>query len=398
MMDVVLVKDKDGKQEEILTGLDYSSVQVDIEMNTTWQLTFTVYKLSDSLVAFNLLQNKSMVKWHGQWLYVDQLTNDTTDGVPTKQVVAMHPWFAVSRIRANITPWSNEDTTDDNGNTTAATPVTYTAEQLMHLAFDGNEYGYTWEIKGASDSVQLTSMDRQSALDILNTYIIGDMGWVVTADNFHIIIQSLDSFKTDTGKMVNYYSDSDNSNLQWDTTSFFNAVKMYGANNVYLGEYVDQDSVSSYGKWYGDDVTSDTATSASQLNADAAKSVNTGAVPSSTMTSTYRGNFDDYQIGNMVQLVVDPSDFNHEMMVYGISATPYTGDPETITWTTGNVNKSNVTSMLQIQGQFNTKLQTLSKETAKLQASGGTTNVNNNTTGTMWFNWTDEEMSNFDNS
>ena len=400
MMDTVIVRDRAGTQEEILTGLDYSSFQVDIELNTTWQITFTAYKLSDGLVAFNLLQNKALVKWHGQWFTVEQNTIDVTDGVPTKQITAMHVWFATSRIRPNITPWEQTDSTDDNGNTITTNPVTYTADQLMHLAFDSNSYGYTWEIKGASDSVQLTSMDRQSALDMLNTYFVDDMNWVITADNYKITVQSLDSFRNRTGKMINYYSDSDNSNIQWDTTSFFNAVRMYGANNVYLGEYTDTDSVNSYGKWYGDDVTSDTATNASQTNAAAAKSVNSGAVPSSTMTATYKGDFEDYHLGDMVTWVVSPADMAQELMVAGISATPYTHDPETITWTSGNINKANVSSMLQIQGQFNSQLKQLSKETAALQASGstGSTNVNNNYTGDMWFNWTDEEMNNFDSN
>lgn len=352
MIDTVLVKDRNGKQEEILSGLDYSTFQLDQELNTTWQISFTVYKLADSLLAFNLVQNKALVKWHGQWFRIEQATMGATDTVPTKQVTAVHIWFGVSAIRPNITPTTTDDT---------APPPSYSATKLMQLAFNGNTFGYSWEIKGKNDTTQISSMDRQSALDILNNYIISQMGWVVTADNFHIIVQSLDSFRHETGKVINYFGNTHNVNIQWDTTSLVNACRIYGKNNIYLGEYVNQDSINQYGKWYGDDVTSDTATSKNQLVGAAGKEVDASAIPTSTMTTAYEGNVDDYKLGDMITLNVPPLDFSQELMCSQISATPYTGDPITITWTTGTVNKAGVKSLLQMQNQMSLQLKEVSK-------------------------------------
>jgi hypothetical protein len=364
MMDTVIVRDREGKQEEILSGLDYSTFQVDKEMNTTWQIAFTAYKTADSILAFNLIQPKSLVKWHDQWFSVEQPTMDVTDGVASKQITAIHVWFSCSRIRPNITPASTDDDSPAKS---------YTAEQLMKLAFDGNKFGYTWEIKGKSDTTQIDSMDRQSALDILNNYLIGQMGWVITADNYKIYAQSLDSFKRKTGKVINYFGDASNVNIQPDVTSIVNACRMYGKDNKYLGEYVNQESIDQYGKWYGDDVTSDTATKASDVTSAAGKSVDANAVPNETMTTTYRGSIDDIELGDVVTVNCPPLDFSQELMCSHISATPYTHEPITITWTTGTTNKANIKSLLQMQYQLNTQIKNVSKQSNKQVIIGATT-------------------------
>lgn len=383
----MLVRDKDSKQEEILAGLDYSSFQLDKSFNSTWQITFTAYKYDDSIVAFNLLQSKAQVKWHGQWFSIEQPTYDVTDGIPTKKIVATHGMFTVKRWRPNITPFSVENTTDDNGNTITATIPTYSANQLMHMAFDGNKYGYSIEVIG-NDTTQISSMDRQSALDMINTYIINQMGWVYTADNNKLIFQSLDSFKKETGKVINYDADSTQANIAWDVTSLANVVRMYGKDNAALGEYRDDDSISAYGEWYGDDVTSDDATSASQLNSSASKSVNSTSVPTSTFTVTYKGNFDDFDWGDIVTIRSDQLNVNTEMMIAEISATPYTFDPTTYTVTTGNSNKANVNSLLQVQRKFNDKVNELSALGSSKQKGGSGTIITDNA-------WTGTEVSDF---
>lgn len=364
MMDTVIVRDRAGTQEEILSGLDYSTFQLDKELNTTWQITFTAYKLADSLLAFNLLQNKALVKWHGQWFRIEQNTMNATDTVPTKQITAIHVWFGVSSVRPNITPDSDSSTT---------TAKTYTIEQLMKLAFDSNQFGYSYEILGKSDSTSISGMDRQSALDILNNYVISQMGWVVTADNYKVIVQSLDNFHHETGQVINYYGNASNVNVQWDTASLVNVVRMYGKSNKPLGEYTNADSIKQYGKWYGDDVTSDTATTASQVMGAAGKSVDANAIPSATMTTTYRGKIDDFDWGDMVTLNCPPLDFSQELMCSKISGSPYNGDPTTITWTTGTTNKAGVKSLLTMQNQLNVQIKKISKTKNTTVVSGLTT-------------------------
>lgn len=390
-MDTVLVRDRAGQREEILTGLDYSSFTFDHELDTTWQISFTVYKLSDSLMAFSMLMNKALVQWHGQWFTCEQPIMDITDDVPTKQITATHVKFGVQWWRPQMTPIEQVETTDDDGNATNVAIPTYSATKLMQMAFAGCA-DYTWEVKGPDDTTQIDGIDRQSAYEFISTYIIDQMGWVFAADNYHIIVESLSTFKNETGKVINYYHDSDNLNFEWDSTSMFNAVRMYGKDNVYLGEYVDEDSKNTYGKMYGDDVTSDTATTASQLNAQAALSVESSSAPIPTMTSTYYGAVDDYKLGDMVTVTATPQDIDQELMVSAMSGTPYTGDPITITWTTGNSNKASVTSMIKMQNQQYGKLDKLSQQSYAQQignSGSGTTDIDQEDT------WTTEEVDEF---
>lgn len=376
MIDIIVVRDRAHTHEEIITGMDVSSISVGVEMNTTNQISFTAYKLSDNLMAFSLLLNEAQVKWRGQWYTVKQCDLSISGGIPTKAITAIAVGFGITDVRPNITPWAVTDTTDANGNTITAVPRKYTVEQIMSLALEGNAYGYSYKIVGGTDSVELTSMDRQSASNMLNTYIINDMGWVMTFDNYVITVEPLDSFKRDTGKVMHYYGQTDTSTMSNDSTSIANAVRLYGANNQYLGEYTDTDSIAQYGKHYGDDVTSDTATTASALNSAAAKSLNTTAIPTSTIQTNYIGKWDDLELGEMVQWIMEPFGMSQKMMVAGKSGNPYTGDPITITWTSGNTNKANVDSMLDLQAQISKQVSTLSKTAANAQKGGsGTTNV-----------------------
>ncbi|ANK59808.1 prophage endopeptidase tail family protein [Loigolactobacillus backii] len=346
-----MVKDRDGTQAEIVSGLDYSTFQPDKQLNTTWQITFTAYKLADSLLAFNLLQNKSLVQWHGQWFSVEQLTMDAASDVPSKQITATHVWFGCSRIRASVPVKSSSGTSTD-------VVTNYTVTQLMHYAFDNNKFGYTWELKGADTQAPIQSFSPCSALDVLNNYVIGQINWVVTADNYHIIVQSLDSFRHETGTVINYYDNSDNTNIQWDTTAIVNQAQVLDSNNKWLGTYTDKDSVNQYGVCEGDPFTADT-TDVNTAWTEAQKQVSSTAIPQSTMTSTYKGNVDDYDLGDMITLKVKPLDISQELMCTEISATPYTGDPETITWTTGTTNKAGVNSLLQLQNQLNLRINEL---------------------------------------
>ncbi|WP_054651342.1 phage tail protein [Lacticaseibacillus pantheris] len=307
---------------------------------------------------------------HGQAVRLEYQRRHTHQAI-----TAIAVGFGITDVRPNITPWEVTDTTDANGNTITAVPRKYTVEQIMSLALDGNAYGYSYKIVGGTDSVELTSMDRQNASDMLKTYIIDDMGWVMTFDNYVITVESLDSFKRDTGKVMRYYGQTDTSTMSNDSTSIANAVRLYGANNQYLGEYTDTDSIAQYGKHYGDDITSDTATSASALNSAAAKSLNTTAIPTSTIqtntsASGTTSSWARWCSGSWSHCM------SQKMMVAGKSGSPYTGDPITITWTSGNTNKANVNSMLDLQAQISKQVSMLSKTAANAQKGGsGTTSV-----------------------
>lgn len=78
----------------------------------------------------------------------------------------------------------------------------------------------------------------------------------------------------------------------------------------------------------------------------------------------------------MVQWIMEPFGMSQKMMVAGKSGSPYTGDPITITWTSGNTNKANVNSMLDLQAQISKQVSMLSKTAANAQKGGsGTTSV-----------------------
>lgn len=217
------------------------SVQIEWEVNSTYQASFTAY--DDGSEAFNLLQVQNMVKIEDQWFMIKQLEPDYSGGLTTVQVSLTHISNEISRIRvypqelpidwgnythANGGPngSSTEVPSDDNDNS----QVSVTPDQLLHWVTVNNVHGVTYQIIGDFPAVSVpnpyTEVSYKDMIDHILEYWPGS---VFYPDNLNLRIYSHDAFYQNRGHRIDYLHDTSEIQLTYDSTNMVNAARLVGA-------------------------------------------------------------------------------------------------------------------------------------------------------------------------
>lgn len=370
----ILVRDRQGSAEEILLDVDYASFNYSRTVNTERQISFTVYRLGDSLFSYSLLKNKNYVIYNGQYYYIEQVNPGTTDGMTTKEVTALHVYFSCRQIKIR----------------TVKTGVkTYSANDLMHFAFDGNQLGFTWELIGSFPNIQIENLGNLTALDVINNYLIERQFAYVKADNRHIKIYDESHYKNQTGKALNYFGNTSDVKASFDTTSLANEVQCYGKQKdgkegqYYVSFlYRDQTSINNYGVWPGDDMQDDRFTDEASMRAYVAKTLQ--VVPTVTLTSNYYGD-DVADLGDTLFLNVSPLDFETEIFITAISGTPFTSEPLTLTY---NNNPKTILDMtVQMNKSINNFKKMVSNTNWNINIGGGG--------GNQTYTWDEKDVASY---
>lgn len=260
----VRVKDLAGTGEEALTCIVNNSFYESWEVNSTYELQFTAF--DDGSLGYQLLTAEATVTFNGQQYIIKQLTPDASEGIETTQVVADHIYNECSRIYQHSVK-SGE--------------LTYSPKDVLAYFFDGNTYGFTYDVKGTFENDTITDLGNCSAKDGLSKVIDTWSNAIIFPDNKNIVVYSLDEFYKDYGNRIDYIHDSREVQLEYDSNDLVNQMMVYGkekesdsdtdstTTEYYFTPHLvtDEDSVKKWGLHPGDDLSDERFTDAANMDA-----------------------------------------------------------------------------------------------------------------------------------
>jgi Protein of unknown function (DUF1142). len=95
----IYVRSFDGQNEEWLTCLNEDTFQIDKQVSSTFQLSFTAFLTNKNGVSFDLLKNDAYIIFDGQKYQIKQCVSKYVDDFVTKDVTATHEIFGIQNFR-----------------------------------------------------------------------------------------------------------------------------------------------------------------------------------------------------------------------------------------------------------------------------------------------------------
>lgn len=236
---------------EPLRSLVFSSFYIQPTVNDSYQLEFTAY--DDKSVAFNLLTVEASVIWDGQEFVIKQLVPDYSGGVTTVQVIAIHVGYGIDRIFQRSIKTGT---------------LTYTINDVLEFFLSGNELGYTWQVVGDFEKVQITDLGNCNGKDMLSKIVEAWPKAIFWPDNKNIRIFNHDSLAKNLGNRIDYLNSSKEIKLTYDSNEVVNKLRCVsvekdnddskGSKYWFEPFYVtDDDSIKRFGVHDGGDVSDD---------------------------------------------------------------------------------------------------------------------------------------------
>ncbi|WP_259770262.1 phage tail protein [Latilactobacillus curvatus] len=277
----MLVKGLHSTLKEPLNCILWNSFEVDWELNSTYQLQFTCY--DDQSVSYSIIDSECSIFFDNQEYIVKQCLPDFSGGIETKQVVAIHVYNEVQRVRQYKV---NTGT------------LTYSVSDVLSFYLSDNAMGFTYAVVGNFEKAQLTDLGNESGKDMLSKIISTWPDAVIFPDNKKITIYSLAAFTKNYGARIDYLRDTTEIKLTYDSTNIVNQVKVFGktkesdnensdVEEFYFSPHfvTDQESVDKWGLHQGEDISDERFTDSTAMDKYALTQLT--SEPSLTIDATY---------------------------------------------------------------------------------------------------------------
>lgn len=276
-----MVKGLHSTLKEPLNCILWNTFESDWELNATYQLQFTCY--DDQSVGYSLIDSESSIFFDGQEYIVKQCLPDFSGGIEIKQVIAIHVYNEVQRVRQYKIKTGT---------------LTYSVSDVLSFYLSGNAMGFTYAVVGSFAKAQLTDLGNESGKDMLSKIISTWPEAVIFPDNKKINVYSLAAFTKNYGARIDYLRDTTEIKLTYDSTNIVNQVKVFGKTkdsdneNSDVEEYyfpphfvTNQESVNKWGLHQGEDVSDERFTDSAAIDKYALTQLT--PEPSLTIDATY---------------------------------------------------------------------------------------------------------------
>ena len=210
----IYVRSFDGQHEEWLTCLNEDTFQIDKQVSSTFQLSFTAFLTKKNGVSFDLLKNDAYIIFDGQRYQIKQCVSKYVDDFVTKDVTATHEIFGVQNFRQfNINKGSQK----------------YSIDSMLKFVFDSQyNSGYSYKINGNFPTVDITDWGNCSGLDAIQK-AIDSYGARWLPNGKTVLIYDQNSYKTVTNRQFIWSHNTNDIELSVDSTSMVNGAMLYGA-------------------------------------------------------------------------------------------------------------------------------------------------------------------------
>ncbi|WP_445505824.1 prophage endopeptidase tail family protein [Niallia sp. 03091] len=344
-MNLLLVKAQ-GYEEIVI---DFTDFERTCEQNlANWQISFNITRTSYNSFAYDLLMSdQCSLLIDGQEYVVQQLNPVVSGTTETIAVTATHIYFDIQKkIRV-------KDVLDDDYED--GSKPTHTLAEYLAFVFQGNTYGYSYEIRGSfTKKVLIDGFGSSDGMSLINT-LVETFSCYLNADNQKVIFMDDTNFKIITQKQFRWLYNTDDINLQLDKTNLRTQCWVYPYmdehGNYFFEPYIYKSAnVSRFGESFADtvDLSGDAeATTKEYTDKKAVKELQD--VPETTFTMTYYGK-DIPVIGEVWMAIIEPMKLDVDVPIVGIKDYPF-DDSKQPELTLSNAKKD----MLSIQRQIANK-------------------------------------------
>ncbi|WP_239255433.1 phage tail protein [Listeria ilorinensis] len=259
-MDLLTVRDYDGKAEELLIDFDYGSFSYSYEKNASRQITFDAYRTDFNSYSYDLLQVEATITYQGQEYVVKQCDPSLVDNVERKAVTAYH-------VTYTFQDWCQYSVKEGE--------KTYTIDQVLSFGFSGNPLGFRYVVKGSFAKVQIENLGNVNGVELLNL-VAEKFNAIYFADNRVITFYDEASFYKDSNKVFRYLYNTDEIKVTTSTANLKTVIKVYGKTKEDADKYsgdakymavttYTSSNVSKYGKRYANSQQDERYTNVSSL-------------------------------------------------------------------------------------------------------------------------------------
>lgn len=309
MKDKIIVKNND--YSEPLNSVLIDSFQVTKTVNQSWQLQFNAY--DDKSVAFSLLQAQNSILWRGQEFLIKQIQPTYANSLNTTQVTATHIGYEVQRVFQH------------NVNTGTKT---YSVNDVLSFYLNGNNFGYTWEVRGSFDNQQIENLGNANGQDMLSKITSTWSNAIITFDNKKIIVYSSDDYYQDKGKVITYLGNTNQVQLTYDSTNLVNKLYCISDNSgdenskpAFNPFYVqDDESIKKYGLYEGNPVSDNRFNNADAMRQYALSQLQ--PEPSLSIQVQFNANNEDIDTGEIRTLIIPELNLTTKVTVTQVTLYP----------------------------------------------------------------------------
>lgn len=211
----IFVQSFDGQKEEWLTCLNEDTFQVNWQVSSSFQISFTAYLNSRDEVSFNLLKNDAYIVYDGQRYQIKQSVPKYIDNLVTKDITATHEIFGVQNFRQFKVNKGSQN---------------YSIDSMLKFVFDSqyNSLGYSYKIIGSFPKVDITDWGNCSGLDAIQK-AVDSFGARWLPKGKTVLIYDQNSYKNATNKQFIWSHNTNDIELSVDSTSVVNGAMLYGA-------------------------------------------------------------------------------------------------------------------------------------------------------------------------
>lgn len=307
MKDKIIVKNKD--YAEPLNSVLIDSFQVTKTVNQSWQLQFNAY--DDKSVAFSLLQAQNSILWRGQEFIIKQIQPTYANSLNTTQVTATHIGYEVQRVFQH------------NVNTGTKT---YSVNDVLNFYLNGNNFGYTWEVRGNFDNQQIENLGNSNGQDMLSKITSTWSNAIITFDNKKIIVYNSDNYYQDKGNVITYLGNTNQVQLTYDSTNLVNKLYCISDNGddnkpAFNPFYVtDDESIKKYGVYEGATLSDNRFNNADAMRQYALSQLQ--PEPSLSIQVQFNANNEDIDTGEIRTLIIPELNLTTKVTVTQVTLYP----------------------------------------------------------------------------
>lgn len=272
-LDFTITNNLNNKSGDVVEFADLNDLRetfkINIQLNSAYEISFTLTYTDQSKYAYDLIQAKRSVWFNGQEYYIQQIKNTADEnGMAQLQVTATAILIDLMK-NVRIDPAeptedhpdtdsdSSSDSSDDQKQDPAPGTITikktdeqqtFTLQNRLDQFFKDNGQNIKYELHG---NFPQAAVDCQGSLYEWLGSNLATFGAYYVPDNYVLKIYDIVSLRRKTGNEFRYLHNTSTINLQTDATSMVNCCEVYGGKmekDITSGGGGDLDSVEGFAK------------------------------------------------------------------------------------------------------------------------------------------------------
>lgn len=224
----------------------YDSFERNFQVNSNYEISFTMTYSDAFKAAYDLLQSKGFVAYQGRWYSIQQIElGQDEQGNSTKKVTATNYVIDMMKnirldpeqpieSKPEISGGDSGDSSD-SGEPQPGTVIkktdelqVFTLDSCLHKFIDGNDQGLGFKLHGSFPSVNVECTG--SLFEWLNSNLSLFGAYLAPGQNNlkQIDIYDLQSYTINTGRQFRYLNNLTSSDIQTDVTDMVNDFEVFG--------------------------------------------------------------------------------------------------------------------------------------------------------------------------